>query len=177
MKKTYLLLAVLLIFASANAQKVNPVVKDFGAVYDVTFAKERPDSKKQYKILVDITNAADKPDSLNAYLEATATLMNLHGVGGVPAKNLHLIVVLHKMALYSVFTNEMYQKKFKMDNPNIPLIKALKEAGVEFYTCGQTLMKVNMDEKNIVPEVGVATSALTTLTTYQLQGYSMINFK
>ncbi len=177
MKKTCLFLAVVIAFTQAGAQKVNPVIKDYGAVYDVTFAKERPQSKRQYKIVVDITNAADKPDSLNAYLEATATLMNLHGVGGVPAKNMNVIVVLHKMALYSIFTNEMYQKKFKTDNPNIPLIKALKEAGVEFYTCGQTLMKVNMDEKSIIPEVGVATSALTTLTTYELQGYSVINFK
>ena len=176
MKHLLFLLAVI-VCTHLTAQKVNPIIKDFGAVYDVPFAKEKPGEKMKYNILVDITDAADKPDTLNAYLEAAATLINLHGVGGVPAKNIHMIVVLHKMALYSIFTNEMYQKKFKIDNPNIPLISALKNAGVEFYTCGQTLMKIHMDEKAIVPDVTVATSALTTLTTYQLKGYSMINFK
>jgi intracellular sulfur oxidation DsrE/DsrF family protein len=173
----FFILAAVATLSGQAQDKVNPVVQSFGSVYDVKFAKERPDSKMDYKILVDITDAADKPDSLNAYLEAAATLLNLHGVGGVPAKNLHMVVVFHKMATYSIFTNEMYQQKFKMDNPNLPLIAALKNAGVQFYTYGQTLMKRNISEKSIVPEVEVATSALTTLTTYQLKGYAMINFK
>ena len=178
LKLSLLLLLTLAIPATlAPTHNVNPIVKSLGAVYDVPFATEKPNDRTKYNIVVDITDAADKPDSLNAYLEAAATLLNLHGVGGVPAKNIHMIVVLHKMALYSIFTNEVYQKKFKTDNPNIPLIAALKDAGVQFYTCGQTLMKIHMDEKSIVPEVAVATSALTTLTTYQLKGYAMINFK
>jgi intracellular sulfur oxidation DsrE/DsrF family protein len=162
---------------AARAQKVNPIIKDFGSVWEVPFAKETPNSKMKYNIVVDITDAAAKPDTLNVYLEAVATLMNLHGAGGVPAKNIHMVVVLHKMATYSIFTNEMYQQKFKTDNPNLPLIAELKAAGVEFFTCGQTLFRGKIEEKAIIPEVTIATSALTTLTTYQLKGYASINFK
>lgn len=163
--------------ATLFAQKVNPVIKNFGAVYDMPNVAEKPDPKMKYKILIPITDAADKPDSLHAYLEAVATLYNLHAVGGVPAKNIDMVVVIYKMATYSLFTNERYQKKYKVDNPNLALISELSNAGVKFFTCGQTMIKAKIADNEIIPEVKVATSALTTLTTYQLKGYSMINFK
>src|ERR1700750_2259418 len=122
MKKIFFAGCLLFLAGAASAQiKVNPVIKSFGAVYDVPEAQEKPDPNMDYKILVDITDAADKPDSLNAYLEAAATLYNLHAVGGVPQKNIHMVVVFHKMATYSIFNNELFQKKFKTDNPNLAL--------------------------------------------------------
>lgn len=178
MNKIPLLVLLFLLPGSyAIAQKVNPAIPHFGSVYDVPNAKERPDPKRTYKILVDITDGADKPDSLNAYLEAVATLYNLHVVGGVPAKNIDMIVVLHKMATYSIFTNERFQKKFNTNNPNLPLITELSNNGVKFFVCGQTMIKAKIAESDIAPEVTIATSALTTLTTYQLKGYATINFK
>lgn len=177
MNKLYLLALCFLLCNAAAAQKVNPAIKNYGSVYEVPSASEKPDPKMKYKILVDITDAADKPDSLNAYLEAAATLYNLHAVGGVPAKNIDMIVVLHKMATYSIFNNEKYQKKFKTNNPNLPLITELSNAGVKFFVCGQTMIRGKIADNEIAPEVKIATSALTTLTTYQLRGYSMINFK
>ena len=179
MKKISLLLSLCLVAFALFAQqpKVNPGIKSFGSVWDIPNAKEKPDPKMQYNIVVDITDAAAKPDTINIYLEAVATLFNLHAVGGVPVKNIHMVVVLHKMATYSIFTNEKFQQKFKVDNPNLALIKELSEAGVKFYTCGQTLIRGKIAENEIVPEVTVATSALTTLTTYELKGYSRINFK
>jgi intracellular sulfur oxidation DsrE/DsrF family protein len=183
MKKLTLLMIAVGAIITLNAQttpvppKVNPIVKDFGSVWEIPFATEQPNSKMKYNIVVDITDAAAKPDTINVYLEAVATLMNLHGVGGVPAKNINMIVVLHKMATNSILTNEMYQKRFKTDNPNLAMIAALKEAGVKFYTCGQTLFRARLPKESIIPEVEIATSALTTLTTYQLKGYASINFK
>jgi intracellular sulfur oxidation DsrE/DsrF family protein len=182
MKIFYLLVSFVCMLMNAEAQnptppKVNPIVQNFGSVWDIPFAKERPDTKTKYNILVDITDGAAKPDTFNIYLEAVATLINLHGVGGTPAKNIHVIVVLHKMATFSILTDEKYQARFKTSNPNLPLIKALKDAGVEFYTCGQTLFRGRISEDSILPEVTIATSALTTLTTYQLKGYASINFK
>jgi len=178
MKKIFFSVLLTLAVVCAQAQaKVNPVIKEFGAVYEVPNAQEKPDSKMDYKILVDITDAADKPDTINVYLEAAATLYNLHAVGGVLPENIHMVVVFHKMATYSIFSNEKYQQKFKVDNPNLPMLKALSDAGVKFFVCGQTMIKAKIPESSIAPEVKVATSALTTLTTYQLKGYAMINFK
>lgn len=179
MKKIFFIASLMMasIAFCQTPPKVNPIIKSYGSVWEVPNAQEKPDSKMDYKILVDITDAADKPDSLNAYLEAAATLYNLHAVGGVPAKNIHMVVVLHKMATYSIFTNEKFQQKFKTDNPNLALVKELSDAGVKFFTCGQTLIRGKIAENEITPEVKVATSALTTLTTYMLKGYARINFK
>ncbi len=180
MKRAFFFFVFLFFTAFVFAQtppKVNPVIKSYGSVWEIPNATEKPDPNMQYNILVDITDAAAKPDTINIYLEAAATLFNLHAVGGVSEKNIHMVIVLHKMATYSIFSNEKFQQKFKVDNPNLPLIKELSDAGVKFFTCGQTLIRGRIAESDITPEVKVATSALTTLTTYQLKGYAMINFK
>ncbi len=178
MKK--IIVIVFAVFASQSmiAQaKVNPVIKSYGAVYSVPDNWEKADKDRDYKILVDITDAADKPDTINVYLEAVATLINLHAVAGVSAKNMHVVVVFHKMGTLSILNNEAYQKRFKMDNPNLSMLTELHNAGVQFFVCGQNLYRGKLPETSIAPEVKVAVSALTTITTYQLRGYAMINFK
>jgi len=47
---------------------------------------------------------------------------------------------------------------------------------VEFYVCGQTMQKRNIDTKKLVGGTKVASSGLTAITTYQLKGYTMIKF-
>ena len=162
--------------AQMAQQKVNPVIKSYGAVYQLPNAAHRPDPKINYKIIVELTENASKPDSLNEWLEAIATLINLHAAEGVPKENIHVVVVLRKMATYAVFGNEMYKEKFKVDNPNLELLKELHDAGTEFYVCGQTMLKRNISESKLVAEAKIASSGLTAITTYQLQGYTMIKF-
>ncbi|MES1215631.1 MAG: DsrE family protein [Bacteroidota bacterium] len=177
MKKVYLFVFILFTGTTMQAQtKLNPIIKNFGAVYEIPAAAHKPDPKIDYKILVELTQNGSKADSLNEYLEAIATLINLHAVEGVPAKKIHVVVVLRKMATYGVYGNELYREKFKVDNPNLQLLKELHDAGTEFFVCGQTLMKLHINESNLVPEAKVASSGLTAISTYQLKGYTMIKF-
>jgi intracellular sulfur oxidation DsrE/DsrF family protein len=180
MRKIFLFVCILFAYAAVNGQmaqaKVNPVIKSYGSVYHLPDAAHKPDPKINYKILVELTENAAKPDSLNEWLEAIATLINLHAAEGVPKENIHVVVVLRKMATYAVFGNEMYKEKFKVDNPNLELIKELHDAGTEFYVCGQTMLKRNISESKLVPEAKVASSGLTAVTTFQLQGYTMLKF-
>lgn len=179
MKKNFLFVCLLMSASAVFAQqpKVNPVIRSYGSVWEIPDADEKPDKKMKYKILVDITNNADKPDTLNLYLEAIATLVNMHVSAGVPIKNLDVVVVVHKMGTYSILNQEKYRQKFKMDNPNLPLIKELSDAGVRFFVCGQNLIRGKIAASEITPEVKVATSALTALTTFGLKGYTRMNFK
>ena len=85
-------------------------------------------------------------------------------------------MVIHGPAAQFVVNDEAYQKKFGMNNPNIPLFAALKEAGVKIFVCGQSVLKRNIDPETITPEVAVALSAVTTLTTYQLKGYAVLKY-
>jgi intracellular sulfur oxidation DsrE/DsrF family protein len=80
------------------------------------------------------------------------------------------------MATYTVFGNGLYNEKFKVDNPNLELIKELHDAGTEFYVCGQTMLKRNIDTSKLVPEAKIASAGLTAITTYQLKGYTMLKF-
>lgn len=177
MKKFCLALVGFNVFCFLQAQtKVNPVIKSYGQVFQIPAADHKPDPSIKYKILVELTENASKPDSLNEYLEALATLINLHAAEGVPKENIQMAVVLRKMATYGVFGNELYKEKFKCDNPNMQLLKELMDAGVEFYVCGQTMLKRNIDTKKLAPGTKIASSGLTTISTYQLQGYTMIKF-
>src|SRR5688572_23597554 len=150
MKKFSLLLLLMPVFCLTIAQtKVNPIIKSYGTVFQIPNADHKPDPSIKYKILVELTENASKPDSLNEYLEALATLINLHAAEGVAKENIQMVVILRKIATYGVFGNELYKEKFKCDNPNIQLLKELMDAGVEFYVCGQTMLKRNMDTKKL----------------------------
>lgn len=178
MKKNILMLAclqVMILLVTAQT-KVNPIIKSQGTVFQIPTAAHKPDPKLDYKIIVELTENGSKPDTLNEYIEALATLVNLHGAEGVPREKIHMVVVLRKMATYAVFGNDMYKEKFKCDNPNLTLLKELQDAGVEFYVCGQTMLKRNIDTNKLAPGTKVASAGLTALTTYQLQGYSLIKF-
>jgi len=177
MKKIYMLASLLISGASLFAQtKVNPVIKSYGTVYELPTSDHKPDPSLNYKLLVELTENTPKPDSLNIYLEAIATLINLHAAEGVPSKNIHVAVVLRKMATYAVFGDELYNKSFKVDNPNRQLIKELQDAGVEFYVCGQTMVKRNTPAEKLMPGTKIASAGLTAISTLQLQGYTMIKF-
>lgn len=85
-------------------------------------------------------------------------------------------MVVHGPAAQYVLNNEEYRKKFNTDNPNIPLLKELQEAGVRLLVCGQSLNKRGISPEAVTPEVKPALSAMTTLTTYQLKGYALLKF-
>jgi intracellular sulfur oxidation DsrE/DsrF family protein len=176
MKVITTLFVILFGFLAQAQVKVNPIIKDYGAVYQLPNAAHHPDPKINYKILVELQENASKPDSLNEWLEAIATLINLHAAEGVPKEKIHVVVVLRKMATYAVFGNELYREKFKVDNPNLELIRELHDAGTEFYVCGQTITKRNIAWDKLVPEAKVASSGLTAITTFQMQGYTMVKF-
>ena len=177
MKKFSLLLLVVPVFSILKAQtKVNPIIKSYGTVFQLPDADQKPDPSIIYKIIVELNENGSKPDSLNEYIEALATLVNLHAAEGVPKENIQMVVVLRKMATYAVFGNDMYKEKFKCDNPNLQILKELMDAGVEFYVCGQTMQKRNIDTRKLVTGTKVASSGLTAITTYQLKGYTMIKF-
>jgi len=177
MKKFNFVFLMVLVCASLYSQtKVNPIIKSYGSVFQIPDAAHIPDLEVEYKIIIELTENAEKPDSLNEYLEAIATLINLHAAEGVPKEKIHVVTVLRKSATYSVMGHEMFNEKFKADNPNEKLLKELQEAGVEFFVCGQSMQKRNISKSKLMPGIKVASSGLTALTTYQLKGYAMIKF-
>jgi len=177
MKRILVLVSVLIFSVTVQAQnKLYPVVKNFGSVSEVPFAVEKPDPKLDYKIIVEVSSTNERQELVHEFFDKVANVVNLHALGGVPANKLHVVMVIHGPAAQFVVNDEAYQKKFGMNNPNIPLFAALKEAGVKIFVCGQSVLKRNIDPDTITPEVTVALSAVTTLTTYQLKGYAVLKY-
>lgn len=154
----------------------NPVIKSAGTIYDVPYATVKPDPNIDYNIVIDVATGPDKPEHLNPSLENVARLINLHVVGGVPLKKLHIVLALHHSSAVAVLNNEVYQDKFNVDNPNLKLIEELKHAGVKITVCAQSLIRREIDPTQLAPGVEVATSMLTTFTTYQMKGYAALKF-
>lgn len=158
------------------AQIVNPVIKSQGGIYEVPYAVERPDPNLVYNIVIDVERQSDKPDTINWALNNVARLLNLHSVGGVPMKNMNVVLAIHGGATFSTMSNEAYRAKYKVDNPNLKLFEELNAAGVKMFVCGQSLINRHVDRNRLVPEVKISVSMLTTLTTYELQGYAHLKF-
>lgn len=169
--------ATLLLTFTAAAQTPHfPIVKKFGGIYEISDAIERPDGSLEYKILVDLTSPSEDPKQISRFVDNVARMMNLHGLAGVTRDRIKVKVVLHGGGIFTLLNDENYKKKYEVNNPNLVVFEALEEAGAEILVCGQSLIARNLKTSDLWPGVGVAHSALTTITTYAPQGYVVLKF-
>lgn len=164
-------------YKTAFSQEVQfPIVKGFGGIYAIPEAKEMPDPSVEFKIIIDLVTGAEDPKQINRMVDNIARMINLHGLGGVPMENMKIKVAVHGGAVYSVLNDIFYEKLYGVKNPNLPLYKALKASGVEFYVCGQSLVARDMKTSDVWEGTEIALSMLTTLTKYVPQGYMLMRF-
>ncbi len=172
-----LILLLSLSFGSllAQAQYQHPVIKKFGGIYPIEQATVVPDAKQKYDIVIDVFSGED-PTQLNVALNNVARMINLHAISGVHPDSIHVVLAIHGKATKTVLNDDGYVNRYSIKNPNHNLIIALKEAGVKLTVCGQSLIgrKIDLDEVN--ENVEIATSMLTTVTTYQEKGYTLLKF-
>ena len=176
MKYTLTILILFIVTTSLFAQKAaNPIIKGFGTIYEVEGAVN-PDAEIKYKIVVDLKTLQRDKESINPGLNNVARMMNLHGLGGVKAKNLKVAVAIHGGATDVILNNEAYQKKYELDNPNLKLIDELEQAGVELYVCGQSLLARKYEQVEVNKKIKIGLSMLTVVTTYLHKGYHQMVF-
>lgn len=161
---------------SAQESRVSPAVPGFGAIFPLEAATVKPDPSLRYKIVVDVYSGAAEPTELAFGLNNVARMLNLHAVGGVPADSMDVVIAIHGGATFATLDNDAFRDKYGVDNPNIPLVQALKAAGVKLVVCGQSLTGREIPLMSIQPEIEVATSMLTTVSMYQLKGYAVFRF-
>lgn len=173
------LLALYLLTLAVNLQaqeRIFPAIKLAGGIFEVPDAQEKPDPSLVYNIVIELVAASENPAQLNQALNNVARLYNLHVLGGVPKKNLHIVVAIHGEAAYTITNSKTYEAKYQAPNLNIEAYQELAKAGVKFFVCGQSLVARNIARETIIPEIDIATSMLTTVTTYQLKGYAYLKF-
>jgi intracellular sulfur oxidation DsrE/DsrF family protein len=161
-------------FGSTTADSPKPVlVPGYEAARDLPGARELPDPKTDYKVVFADGQDAKNPGDVNPMLPTIATYVNTLGKYGVPADHRHLVIMFHQRTpdIDIVMTNEAYKERYNRDNPNIAIIHALKQAGVDIRVCGQGLLARKIDAKQVNPDVQIDLWAMTTLVNLQLKGY------
>lgn len=172
--KVYLVIVLIFLTFSAKSQEyAYPVIKDYGGVADLENAI-LPD--KGGKILIDLTTSEPIKSGVSKSIDRIARLINLYGLAGIDHNEVEIAVIIHGAATKSVLTNIAYQKKYDRDNPDLPVIKALKEYGVKPMVCGQALIRRGYEVEDLNPEIELALSAITTLVEYQQKGYSILYY-
>ena len=161
-------------FRPINADSAKPVlVPGYEAARDLPGARELPDPKTDYKVVFADGPDAKNPGDVNPMLPTIATFVNTLGKYGVPAEHRHLVIMFHQRTpdIDIVMSNEAYKERYNRDNPNIAIIHALKQAGVDIRVCGQGLIGRKIDAKQVNPDVQIDLWAMTTLVNLQLKGF------
>jgi intracellular sulfur oxidation DsrE/DsrF family protein len=161
-------------FGPANAAlEKTPLVPGYEAARDLPGAREFPDPKTDYKVVFADGQDAKNPGDVNPMLPTIATYLNTLGKYDVPAEHRHIVIMFHQRTpdFDIVMSNEAYKERYNRDNPNIAIIHALKQAGVDIRACGQGLIGRKIDPKQVNPDIQVDLWAMTTLVNLQLKGY------
>lgn len=153
-----------------------PLLKggEFSGIIPVKNPDEIPDPNMDYKLLFELTsnNKDSFAKDINNGLTEITRVLNLHIASGIPQKRLIPVIVVHGAALEAISNNAFYQKKHKMDNPNIQLVNDLiNKAGAKFIACGQAMAFFEVNKEDLLPPVKVSLTAQTVLSNYQLKGY------
>ena len=164
-------------FVGTHAKEGNAMlVPDMPAAQDIPDAYELPDPNTNYKVVFSVNRDPQNPDDVNPMFNAIATYLNTLGQHGVPAENRNLVAMIHHRTegFDIVMTNDAYKARHGRDNPNIEIIRKLKQAGVDIRLCGQGLISREIDAKDVNPDIQVDLWAMTSIINLEMAGYAHI---
>lgn len=148
-----------------------PIIRKFGGVAPRPTAVEQP--RAGAKVVLDVT-ADGPPANINKGLDRAARLINLYGASGLKSSDVKIVVVLHGAATRAALRDADHRRRFEGPNPNLELIAALREAGVDVLVCGQALNYQGYADAEVAEGVSVAAAALTVVVNKQADGYSYV---
>lgn len=151
-------------------------IKDYGDEHYFPDAAEQPDPNMDYKVVFLIVHNDAKAE-INEGLDHMARLVNLLHDAGVKPDHIHLVGVMTGPATTVGMADSTYKKMYTVANPNDTLLTELATVGhVRLYVCAQALSFMGYGPAYLNPNVKMALSALTTVTTYELKGYAFMQF-
>ena len=178
MNRTALAAALSLLAAPAAAGMQDfhsgPIIPAFGKV--ATVASDMPLPKDAvWKHSFDVSEGT--PATLSKGLESAARFVNVMGENGVRGERLKVAVVIHGPAVFDVTNAARYKARYpSADNPNAAMVKALLDAGVQIWVCGQSATAQDVTNSDLLPGVKMALSAITAHAELQRQGYTLNPF-
>lgn len=165
------------LFAAAAAQsEQRPVIPGTRVYWPLPTAAVQPNRTRDFKVIFDATRAAAKPEEIVPAVGEAAALVNALAATEVPAGRRKVAIIFHGAAVDGILDDASYNRKYGSANPNLKIIRGLRNAGVELFVCGQFLHFHEIDPAKIVSDVRLATSAMLVSVTYQNRGYALLPF-
>ena len=175
MKKSFCFILFILGSHFLHSQTKLPI-KNFGTIYLSQNDTLMLDKDKVHRVIFDISTTARQRGKSNPQFETIARFINLHVAKGVPPENLKIVATLHGSATKDGLKNSFYKNTIGEDNPNLKIIKTLKEFGVDFYLCAQSIEGYGFQEDQYSKYIDISPSAMTALIYFQQRGYILIDF-
>lgn len=170
----YMLISSLSATSVIAADATTGLITAAGNYHPLPKAAYQPSKNANYKVVFALTKGPEKPGEVNPGIERVARTVNLYVAAGVPVGHLKFVAVASGGATPLALDDAHYQAKFGVNNPNLAVIRQLKAAGVDVAVCGQALLESQFQTDWVAPDVTLALSALTTVTTLQQQGYALM---
>lgn len=178
MKHLIFYIPLLFFLNTLSGQKkiAGSVITDYGKTYKVTDPDFSTDTSQAFKAVFDIAKTFKDSTSVSPLINTAARYINLHHQAGVPIEKLKVALVIHGSASDDILSDEKYQKKYGIKNPNTVLLKKLIENNVQVILCGQTAKHRHIRKEDVSSGVQIALSAMTALVQLQNAGYRLIHF-
>ena len=151
-----------------------PTIHGYGRIHYLPDSAYRPRADQTYRIVFSVTQDAKSPATVNASLDHVARTVNLYAAAGVPLSHLKFVAIVSGGATPLVMNNVQFRAAYGVDNPNLPLVAELRQAGVDVAVCGQAVAEHDIQYDWINPGITLALSGLTTVTTLEHQGYDLL---
>lgn len=151
-----------------------PAIAGYGQMHFLPQGAYRPDPSRTYRVVFTLSRGPQKPSEVNPSLDHVARAVNLYAAAGVPLSHLKFVAIAAGPATPLALDDEHYKKAFGVPNPNLPLIAALRHAGVDIAVCGQAVAEHDYQYEWLDHSVTLALSALTTVTTLEERGYHLM---
>lgn len=171
---TLCILSALSVQLLADEPSLGPVIEGYGPTYPINDRDVALEEGAVYKAVFDVAGYSDDVASVNYRLVSVARYLNMHARNGVAVENMDLAVVVHGAAVKNMMTNDAYQARYGIDNPNLELLIKLHTAGVRIYVCGQSMSFGGVEKSELAGPAEVALSAMTMMTVLQKPGYALL---
>jgi hypothetical protein len=116
-----------------------PALVGVGKEHPLPQAAYQPQPQETYNVVFSITKAADTPTEINPSLEHVARVVNLYTSAGVPLSHLNFVAMIYEQAADAALDDEHYHQKYGVDNPNLGVIRTLRNAGIDVAVSGETI--------------------------------------
>lgn len=151
-----------------------PVITHAGRMQSLPQAAYQPDPDAVCKVVFAMTRGSDEPGQVNPALQRVARTVNLYAHAGVPLEHMDFVSIASAKATAMVLGDEYYKEQYGIANPNLPVIRELRNAGIDVAVCGQAVTEHQYQYDWVDSDVTMALSSLTTVTELQRKGYALM---